>query len=92
MTNATWIAPAVDRTRPPRIGDEQAAVGGQVDRAGGVEPGQRVRPGAAGGGGDQQAGTPEQARDAPGHRQGTVLGHEVAAGPTGPGGLMLSGC
>ena len=74
------------------VGDEQAAVGGQVHRAGGLEPGQRVRPGAAGGGRDQQAGGPEHSRDAPAHRQGTVLGHEVAVGPTGPGGIMLTGC
>jgi hypothetical protein len=73
------------------VGDEQAAVGGQVDRAGSVEPGQRVRSGATGGGG-QQAGTPEHSRDAPAHPKGTVLGHVVAAGPTGPGGIMLTGC
>ena len=32
------------------VGDEQAAVGGQMDRAGGVEPAQRIRSGATGGG------------------------------------------
>jgi hypothetical protein len=73
------------------VGDEQAAVGGQVDRAGGVEPGQRVRSAAAGSGREQQAGTPQQSRDTPAHRR-RMLGDEVAAGPTGPGRIMLTGC